>query len=618
MAVFNVKNFNLITASMINWMANNQTKITDFNKGGVARTLLETVALEIEELYFRVYQALGNSIAESVYTAFDFPKIPPVRATGTLQFFKRSPGNSDVTIPLGTGVQTEDGKRYTTTEAGILRGSRTFESVEFVFTGSAYRIKLDVLEGDARSFFNAGDTVTVSGSALTLPGDPNNKQYEVVGATFSGGFTFVEVNLPFQPGVEDAFLATTGETTIELNARAEQYGEDYNVEINKVIRLSSPVLVDGVTNITPFTGGTSIESDASRKSRFALYLNSLSQGTLPALEFAAINVPGVVSARAIDNQPIYALVYERTLGGPQPPGGPNHGSGSDHTDYSEQVNTPYAQAVPLLDFGLGAGQSAVVFGLPVQTDTIYIDLSVKGVQGGVPASPTTGTWQYYSGVTNDFVDIPLTDITDETEGLTKTGSVILDISGSSFATQWTNVEFLDGDSDYAQGQYLFPIRFLETPVAGDQLIVQPESVQVFTKPEPGAVHLYIDPEEVAPNVEAAVETVRSGGILVRVFGPVEKHVTISVAIRVSPLFDATSVVDLVTSTLVGYASNLGLGSAIFNSEIIQYLMNLQDQAILDVNILQLGDSVAPNISDVIASPNQQLIVDATDVTVTVI
>ena len=45
---FQIKNFVSICAGMINSMRANQTQITDFNVGSVARTLIEAPAIEID------------------------------------------------------------------------------------------------------------------------------------------------------------------------------------------------------------------------------------------------------------------------------------------------------------------------------------------------------------------------------------------------------------------------------------------------------------------------------------------------------------------------------------------------------------------------------------------
>ena len=51
--MFQIKDFASITASMINWLRANTTKVTDFNVGSVVRTMAEASAAEMEELYLQ-------------------------------------------------------------------------------------------------------------------------------------------------------------------------------------------------------------------------------------------------------------------------------------------------------------------------------------------------------------------------------------------------------------------------------------------------------------------------------------------------------------------------------------------------------------------------------------
>ncbi len=69
---FQLKNFVSIVASMINVARASQNKITDFSVGSVARTLMESPAVEIEELYLQMFLGLQDAIPVSIYQAFGF------------------------------------------------------------------------------------------------------------------------------------------------------------------------------------------------------------------------------------------------------------------------------------------------------------------------------------------------------------------------------------------------------------------------------------------------------------------------------------------------------------------------------------------------------------------
>lgn len=82
---FQIKNFASIAASMVNWMKATQSKLTDFNVGSVARTLVEAPAAEIDELYQQMFIGLKEAIPVSVYNSFSFDLITEIPATGYIR-----------------------------------------------------------------------------------------------------------------------------------------------------------------------------------------------------------------------------------------------------------------------------------------------------------------------------------------------------------------------------------------------------------------------------------------------------------------------------------------------------------------------------------------------------
>lgn len=98
---FQIKDFGSIAASMINWMKATQQKVTDFNQGSVARTLVEAPAAEIDELYQQMLNGLKEGIEASVYKSFDFDAITQLPATGLIRV-SISASAFPITIPAGT------------------------------------------------------------------------------------------------------------------------------------------------------------------------------------------------------------------------------------------------------------------------------------------------------------------------------------------------------------------------------------------------------------------------------------------------------------------------------------------------------------------------------------
>lgn len=81
-----LKDFTSITASLINIMKGAQNKITDFNVGSVARTMLEAPAAEMDELYQQMFIGLRDAIPVSVYNAFGFSALPAQTANGYVRY----------------------------------------------------------------------------------------------------------------------------------------------------------------------------------------------------------------------------------------------------------------------------------------------------------------------------------------------------------------------------------------------------------------------------------------------------------------------------------------------------------------------------------------------------
>jgi uncharacterized phage protein gp47/JayE len=98
---FQIKDFRSISASMVNWMKATQQKLTDFNQGSVARTLVEAPAAEIDELYQQMFIGLKEAIPVSVYNSFGFDAITELPATGLIRVSVTAAA-VPITIPAGT------------------------------------------------------------------------------------------------------------------------------------------------------------------------------------------------------------------------------------------------------------------------------------------------------------------------------------------------------------------------------------------------------------------------------------------------------------------------------------------------------------------------------------
>jgi uncharacterized phage protein gp47/JayE len=123
---FQIKSFDELTASLLNYMFYTDNNLTDFNIGSSMRSILEAVASEEEEVYFRLWQGVQDAIQKSIFTSFGFTQEPGSGSVGQLEFDRETPALANITIPYGAVVSSPQGKRYQTTSQVILPTGSTF------------------------------------------------------------------------------------------------------------------------------------------------------------------------------------------------------------------------------------------------------------------------------------------------------------------------------------------------------------------------------------------------------------------------------------------------------------------------------------------------------------
>jgi len=106
-----------------------------------------------------------------------------------------------------------------------------------------------------------------------------------------------------------------GGFSVQASVQCSTVGLSGNVGAGAIQRIVYPLTgVDAVANASPIWGGGEVESDASRASRFQVFVNALVRGTTAALEYAALVVaPGcgngftVKSAYAVEPSTLVPL-----------------------------------------------------------------------------------------------------------------------------------------------------------------------------------------------------------------------------------------------------------------------------------------------------------------------
>jgi hypothetical protein len=224
---FFIKNFESITASLIQRVAHGSTALTDFNVGSKTRTMLEAFAQELEAFYHQMFRGILEAIDTSLFNSFDFPPLPAIAASGQVTFSLVEADNptiplaptANITIPAGFRVQVP-----VQDTATLIANSAP--------TGTTYEVV-------SSAVWQAGQNSVIATVACSQAG--------IVGNTTSGSIT----------GILDSLPPVSGG-------------------------------VYKVNNSLPYVNGRNTEDQQSRKARFARYLQSLARGTKVAILDAAL------------------------------------------------------------------------------------------------------------------------------------------------------------------------------------------------------------------------------------------------------------------------------------------------------------------------------------------
>lgn len=138
---FQIKDFISVTAGILNAMRASTNKITDFQVGSVARTLIEAPAVEIEELYQQMFIGLREAIPVATFLSFGFDKKAAAYASGRITLVSTPVSAQDFPIPAGTVFTSVDGRQYVTLQtvvwpAGVERFDVQVRAVEVGLSGN--------------------------------------------------------------------------------------------------------------------------------------------------------------------------------------------------------------------------------------------------------------------------------------------------------------------------------------------------------------------------------------------------------------------------------------------------------------------------------------------------
>lgn len=216
--MFQIKDFISITASMINWMKVSQSKVTDFNVGSVARTLVEAPAVEIEELYQQFFIGLREAMPVATFRSFGFDKLPTTVATGVVSISQNEARTSDLLIPSGTLFKATDGREYASLQDVTWLTGTTFVRVPIISSLPGVMGNADAGVIYESSFFN--DEVKISNQAITTGRDSETESEREI--------RFAEYIASLSRGTNEAIRYIAGQNKI---VSTEGWIEEYVTRI---------------------------------------------------------------------------------------------------------------------------------------------------------------------------------------------------------------------------------------------------------------------------------------------------------------------------------------------------------------------------------------------------
>jgi hypothetical protein len=350
---FQIKDFTSIVASMINWMKGTQTTITDFNIGGIARTLVEAPAAEIDELYQQMFQGLKEAIPVATYNSFNFSALTASPATGLIRTYVTSSTTVN-TIAAGTVFSFVGGTvSYTVENDTPVAAGNTYADV--LVTAGTSGSTGNIAAGQS---FTAQPAIANFVSATNLSAFINGSDAETDDARqirFNAYISSLSRGTPaaIEYGLKTTQLTDTSGNVIEQVVSA-QVTEPYESDANQPMGLVVCYIHNGV-------GGTSTALVTQAQNVVAGYTDS-SGNKIPGWKSAGAHV--TVSAATEQTVAVTAAL-------------------SVETGYDKPTLVALANSAIF----------TYIQGLPIGTNCVFAELialvmGIDGVSNFVPSAPT--------------------------------------------------------------------------------------------------------------------------------------------------------------------------------------------------------------------------------------
>jgi len=554
-----------------------QTDLTDFEIGSVIRTIIEAAALEDDEQYFQMVQLLdafrlstaaGRDLDDRV-EEFGIIRLQSAASAGEIVItdlnliinqlaFDSASGSATIILDDSTGFPG----------SGTVRiGEGTVQVEDIAFTANDTGTGTLTLTGTTVNAHSIGNRVSIVTAASDVP--------------LSIG---IRAQVP-ATGDQPSIVVVTSETGTQVNgnfnstpirARAENPGTEGNVTANTITEFVTNPPFDGaaVNNLTNFAGGRNLETDAQLRDRARRQIQSLSRGTLLALQQGVIGTEDTVTGQRVTTSNILEsfVLDEVTV------------FVDDGTGFTADT---VELARSSLDGAVGGGSGTLV----------VVDSSDFPAEGFIIVSPENAAQTEileYSAVdfgTHTFTLVGTTaasithDDTDEV--------ALVDIIESS-AEAGQNF-FRTQDFPVVRGSQRIWIQTSGTP---PPVALQTEDTNYFLNRGTGDIE-FIGPGLPSGTLVAghydfytalikSVQTVvdgdpndpvnfpglRAAGVQVVVETPTIRRITVRVSITAEPGNQETDLAPQVQEAIEAYINSLGIGSDVIRAEIITRAMNV--------------------------------------------
>lgn len=296
--------FTDIFDKMFNYIQDN-TELDDAEIGAVARTIVEAVALELDEQYFQQTQILDDfSIDKASGTGLD-------RRVADANVFRQ-----DEKAATGTLFIVDKNLKKTTVFTNVSSGSTSVIVASVSALPGAGSLPYTIRIGEGTT--NVEDVTVTAINTLTNTLTINGTLYshsvgELVSYKDGSPDKLIPAGIQVQTlainGAQPVSYVTTTSGTIlngnyyssRIRATCTIPGVTGNIGKQKIKEFTSstPFNGAGVINLTAFAGGTEQQSDSDLKEAYRAKLQSLSNGIPLALQQAALGVEDPVTKQSV-------------------------------------------------------------------------------------------------------------------------------------------------------------------------------------------------------------------------------------------------------------------------------------------------------------------------------